>query len=188
MRFCRGWFTILSSPAQSKNFSRPVMVLSPALVLLNMSTSTFFIPLTRKRKTKFVVSSSGPCHAYETGLTLKLTLKASEIWCPVSACAFGYQSVASFLFLVGNFQLRKTITISILSGKHKDWFGLEYKLLSFPGAEPPGQFERRLFPLSLFSLVEASEKPFSACSKAVRGDPYFKFHFREANTFFCGSL
>jgi len=88
----------------------------------------------------------------------RVRVKASEIWCPVSGCAFGNQFVASILFLVGNIQLRKAITISILRGKHKDWFGLDYKLLSFSGVDPPGQFEVRLFPLSLFYLVEASER------------------------------
>lgn len=88
----------------------------------------------------------------------RLTVKAFEIWCPVSACAFGNEFVASLLFLVGKFQLRKAITISILSGKHNDWFGLKHELLSFPGADPPGQFEVRLFPFSLFDLTEVCRK------------------------------
>lgn len=85
-------------------------------------------------------------------------MKASELWCLISVCAFGSQLVTSLPFLVGNFQLRKAITISILSGKHEDCFGLEYKLVPFPEDDPPGQIQVRLFPLSLFYMVEAGRR------------------------------
>lgn len=156
-----------------------------------MRPSASPIHFTRNRRTKFWCPHLD--HIMHTRLVWfwsRLTVKAFEIWCPNTAYAFGNEFVASLLFLVGKFQLRKAITINILSAKHKDWFGLKYELLSFPGADPPGPFEVRLFPISLLldgGKQEAQRKcPFSACSKAVRRDPYFKFHFREANTFLMG--
>lgn len=107
-------------------------------------------------------------HTRQVWFCSRLTVNAFEIGWTVSACAFGNEFVASLLFLVGKFQLRKAITISILSGKDKNWFGLKYKLLAFPGADPPGQFEVRLFPISQFYLTEVSKKHReSGCSVLV---------------------
>lgn len=99
-------------------------------MLINVHPSAFLTAPTKKREIKSVVSSSGLYHTQETGLTPEQAdrEKASGIQCRVSsACAFGNEFVASLLFLVGNLQLRKAITISILSGKHNNWFGLEYE-------------------------------------------------------------
>ncbi|KAK2517020.1 Gpr37 [Columba livia] len=62
------------------------------------------------------------------------------------------QLVTSLPFLVGNFQLRKAITISILSGKHEDCFGLEYKLVPFPEDDPPGQIQVASLGVTTFTL------------------------------------
>lgn len=121
----------------------------------------------------------------------RLTVKAFEICCPNSASAFGNEFVASLLFLVGKFQLRKAITISILSGKHKDWFGLKYELLSFPGADPPGQFEVRLFPISLYLTEVSKTHRESCCSLSVpklwEEIPILSFTLgKQANAFLMG--
>lgn len=101
------------------------------------------------------------CRDLGQGKSLELGLSEAILW----PCAVLAINLWHLWFLVGNFHSRKAIAISILSWKCKDWFDLECELLFFfffsslPWSQPfEGNFEVRLFPLSLFYLLEVNEQ------------------------------